>query len=109
MSLTKVQCTDQRTSPLSPGCQSFSKTQLWEKKCQVITFYHDNIRTFFFGFINHCQAMDFAKMTGRWSSKSDEQKAARVRDNQRRHRARTKAYIQHLEKQLSETQARLQE
>ncbi|KAH8911207.1 hypothetical protein BR93DRAFT_965018 [Coniochaeta sp. PMI_546] len=49
--------------------------------------------------------MDFSSMTGKWSSRSKEQDAARVRENQRRHRARTKAHIADLERKLSETQA----
>ncbi|KAJ9130435.1 hypothetical protein NKR23_g12198 [Pleurostoma richardsiae] len=39
-------------------------------------------------------------MLQRWSSKPKEHRAARIRDNQRRHRARIKAYIAHLERQL---------
>lgn len=46
-------------------------------------------------------------MTGKWSSKPKQQNVARVRENQRRHRARTKAYIADIERKLSETQARL--
>jgi hypothetical protein len=52
-------------------------------------------------------AMEYSGMTGKWSSKPKEQAAARVRENQRRHRARTKAYIAELERRLSEMQARL--
>jgi hypothetical protein len=53
--------------------------------------------------------MDFSRMTQKWSSRTREQKAVRVRDNQRRHRARTKAYISDLESQLAEAIAQLDE
>jgi hypothetical protein len=46
-------------------------------------------------------------MTGKWSLRTKQQEAERVRENQRRHRARTKAYIADIERRLSETQARL--
>ena len=45
----------------------------------------------------------------RWSSKPKEHTVARVRDNQRRHRAKTKAYIAELERRLAEEQARVEE
>lgn len=48
-------------------------------------------------------------MTQKWSAKPKEDRAARVRENQRRHRARTKAYIADLEQQLAETKRKLQE
>ncbi|KAJ2904741.1 hypothetical protein MKZ38_007359 [Zalerion maritima] len=51
--------------------------------------------------------MEFSHMTQKWSSKPKEDRAARVRENQRRHRARTKAYISELEQQLSDTKAKL--
>ncbi len=44
----------------------------------------------------------------RWSSKPKEHTAARVRNNQRRHRAKTKAYIAELERRLAEEQARVE-
>ena len=47
-------------------------------------------------------------MTQKWSSKSKEDHTTRVRENQRRHRARTKAYIAAIEKQLAESQVRLE-
>jgi len=46
-------------------------------------------------------------MTGKWSLRTKQQEAERIRENQRRHRARTKAYIADIERRLSETQARL--
>lgn len=48
-------------------------------------------------------------MISRWSSKPKEQKAARIRENQRRHRAKTKAYIADLERQLAQERTRLDE
>lgn len=50
-------------------------------------------------------------MTQKWSSRPvpKEQDAARVRENQRRHRARTKAHIADLERRLAETSAQLDE
>ena len=53
--------------------------------------------------------MDFAQMTQKWSCKPKKDKAARIRDNQRRHRARTKAYIMDLEEQLAATKSKLEE
>lgn len=51
--------------------------------------------------------MAFSSMTGKWASKPKHQNATRVRENQRRHRARTKAYIADMERRLAETQASL--
>lgn len=51
--------------------------------------------------------MAFSSMTGKWASKPKQQNATRVRENQRRHRARTKAYIADMERRLAETQASL--
>ncbi|KAB5533496.1 hypothetical protein GE09DRAFT_362370 [Coniochaeta sp. 2T2.1] len=51
--------------------------------------------------------MELSGMTGRWSLRTKQQEAERVRENQRRHRARTKAYIADIERRLSETEARL--
>lgn len=48
-------------------------------------------------------------MTQKWSSKSAELKSARVRENQRRHRARAKAYTALLERQLADVQSRLRD
>ena len=48
-------------------------------------------------------------MTQKWSWKPKKDKAARIRDNQRRHRARTKAYIMDLEEQLAATRSKLEE
>lgn len=48
-------------------------------------------------------------MTRRWSSKPKEHRAARVRDNQRRHRARVRAHTADLEQQLAETRQRLED
>ncbi|KAI0006365.1 hypothetical protein F4779DRAFT_596572 [Xylariaceae sp. FL0662B] len=53
--------------------------------------------------------MEFSGMTQKWSSKPKECRTTRVRENQRRHRARTKAYIASMERQLNETRARLDE
>jgi hypothetical protein len=44
-------------------------------------------------------------MMGKWSSKPKGLETARVRENQRRHRGKIKAYIADLERRLSETQA----
>lgn len=44
----------------------------------------------------------------KWSSKSADHNAIRVRNNQRRHRARAKGHVQDLEKRLEETSARLE-
>lgn len=57
----------------------------------------------------HPSTMEFSRMTQRWSSTPKLDKAARIRGNQRRHRARAKAYIADLEKQLADTQSRLNE
>lgn len=51
--------------------------------------------------------MELSGMTQKWSSRPKSDKAARIRGNQQRHRARTKAYIADLEKQLADTQSRL--
>ncbi|KAH8647326.1 hypothetical protein BX600DRAFT_152853 [Xylariales sp. PMI_506] len=45
----------------------------------------------------------------KWSSKPPDYKAARVRDNQRRHRQRVKSHIAILETRLAETQSQLQQ
>lgn len=44
----------------------------------------------------------------KWSSKPADHNAIRVRNNQRRHRARAKGHIQDLEKRLEETSAKLE-
>lgn len=44
----------------------------------------------------------------KWSSKPADHNAARVRNNQRRHRARAKEHAQDLERRLEETSARLE-
>lgn len=44
----------------------------------------------------------------KWSSKPADHNANRVRNNQRRHRARAKGHVQNLEKRLEETSARLE-
>lgn len=44
----------------------------------------------------------------KWSSKPADHNAIRVRNNQRRHRARAKEHVQDLEKRLEETSARLE-
>lgn len=44
----------------------------------------------------------------KWSSKPADHNAIRVRNNQRRHRARAKGHVQDLEKRLEETSARLE-
>lgn len=44
----------------------------------------------------------------KWSSKPADHNAIRVRNNQRRHRARVKGHVQDLEKRLEETSARLE-
>lgn len=43
----------------------------------------------------------------KWSSKPKDHNTIRVRENQRRHRARRKAYIEDLERQLGEARAQL--
>lgn len=43
----------------------------------------------------------------KWSSKPADHNAVRVRNNQRRHRARAREHVQELEKRLEETSARL--
>ncbi|KAJ9133700.1 hypothetical protein NKR23_g10619 [Pleurostoma richardsiae] len=53
--------------------------------------------------------MEFSGMTRKWSSRPKECRATRVRENQRRHRARTKAYIADMERQLAQTRAQLDE
>ncbi|KAL8391871.1 hypothetical protein RB599_004692 [Gaeumannomyces hyphopodioides] len=53
--------------------------------------------------------MKLSHMTQKWSSRPREQDAARVRENQRRHRARTKAYVADLERRLAEATAQLDE
>ncbi|KAL8294700.1 hypothetical protein RB597_007703 [Gaeumannomyces tritici] len=57
------------------------------------------------------QVMDteLSQMTQKWSSRPKEQDAARVRENQRRHRARTKAHVADLERRLAEATAQLDE
>lgn len=44
----------------------------------------------------------------KWSSKPADHNAIRVRNNQRRHRARAKGHVQDLERRLEETSARLE-
>lgn len=44
----------------------------------------------------------------KWSSKPADHNAVRVRNNQRRHRARAKEHVQDLERRLEETSARLE-
>lgn len=44
----------------------------------------------------------------KWSSKPSDHNVIRVRNNQRRHRARAKSHVQDLEKRLEETSARLE-
>lgn len=44
----------------------------------------------------------------KWSSKPADHNAIRVRNNQRRHRARAKGHVQDLEKRLEETSVRLE-
>ncbi|POS76807.1 hypothetical protein DHEL01_v204802 [Diaporthe helianthi] len=44
----------------------------------------------------------------KWSSKPSDHNAVRVRNNQRRHRARAKEHVQDLERRLEETSARLE-
>lgn len=44
----------------------------------------------------------------KWSSKPADHNAIRVRNNQRRHRARAKGHVEDLEKRLEETSARLE-
>ncbi|KAK7699061.1 hypothetical protein SLS64_011975 [Diaporthe eres] len=44
----------------------------------------------------------------KWSSKPADHNAIRVRNNQRRHRARAKGHIEDLEKRLEETSSRLE-
>ncbi|KAL7908539.1 hypothetical protein GGI35DRAFT_406175 [Trichoderma velutinum] len=46
-------------------------------------------------------------MISKWSSKSPKQKATRIRNNQRRHRAKVKTHISTLEAELAESQRRL--
>lgn len=46
-------------------------------------------------------------MISKWSSKSPNQKATRIRNNQRRHRAKVKAHVSILETGLAESQRRL--
>lgn len=53
--------------------------------------------------------MDFSQMTQKWSSKPKPDQAARVRDNQRRHRAKTKACIADLESEVAGMRTRLSE
>ena len=47
-------------------------------------------------------------MVQRWSCKSKEAQAVRVRENQRRHRARSKAYVAELEKELANVRDQLE-
>ncbi|KAJ4420331.1 hypothetical protein N0V82_004430 [Gnomoniopsis sp. IMI 355080] len=47
-------------------------------------------------------------LMGKWSSKTTEQNANRVRNNQRRHRARVKSRMEELEARLHETNAKLE-
>lgn len=54
-------------------------------------------------------AMEFSRMTHKWSTKPSEANSARIRDNQRRHRARMKARTALLETRLADTQSQLQE
>ncbi|KAL6837375.1 hypothetical protein V8C40DRAFT_229810 [Trichoderma camerunense] len=46
-------------------------------------------------------------MISKWSSKSPKQKATRIRNNQRRHRAKVKTHISTLEAELEESQRQL--
>ncbi|PKK44962.1 hypothetical protein CI102_12219 [Trichoderma harzianum] len=46
-------------------------------------------------------------MISKWSSKSPKQKATRIRNNQRRHRAKVKSHISTLEAELAESQRQL--
>ncbi|KAF3063313.1 hypothetical protein CFAM422_010118 [Trichoderma lentiforme] len=46
-------------------------------------------------------------MISKWSSKSPKQKATRIRNNQRRHRAKVKTHISTLEAELAESQRQL--
>ncbi|EHK18293.1 uncharacterized protein TRIVIDRAFT_58420 [Trichoderma virens Gv29-8] len=46
-------------------------------------------------------------MISKWSSKSPKQQATRIRNNQRRHRAKVKAHITSLEEELAETRRQL--
>ena len=52
--------------------------------------------------------MKLPGMMQKWSSKPKEQRAARIRDNQRRHRTRVKTYIGELERHLAEERARVE-
>lgn len=47
-------------------------------------------------------------LMGKWSSKPADHNAIRVRNNQRRHRARVKSRVEDLEKRLEETSAKLE-
>ena len=53
--------------------------------------------------------MEFSQMTQKWSSKSKQDRAARVRENQRRHRAKAKTYVAELENQVADLKSRLNE
>lgn len=46
-------------------------------------------------------------MISKWSSKSPKQKATRIRNNQRKHRAKVKSHISTLEAELAESQRQL--
>lgn len=48
-------------------------------------------------------------MTQKWSSKPKTDRAARVRENQRRHRAKAKTYVAELENQVADLKSRLDE
>ncbi|KAL7942074.1 hypothetical protein V8C42DRAFT_333516 [Trichoderma barbatum] len=48
-----------------------------------------------------------SSMISKWSSKSPKQKTTRIRNNQRRHRAKIKAHISSLEAELTETRRQL--
>lgn len=48
-------------------------------------------------------------MTQKWSSKPKHDRAARVRENQRRHRAKAKTYVAELENQVADLKSRLNE
>lgn len=53
--------------------------------------------------------MDFTQMTHKWSARPKHERAARVRENQRRHRIKTKTYLAELENQVANLKTRLNE
>lgn len=53
--------------------------------------------------------MDFSQMTQKWSARPKQERAARVRENQRRHRAKTKTYVAELENQVADLKTWLNE